>query len=75
MLLLSEGQAGEAWKPSKSNALSAIGEYWTELQRFLIGNYVTAFRITGFLYYGARILSGPHEQFSKLMTAGHHFRQ
>jgi hypothetical protein len=30
MLLLPEGQAGEAWEPSESDALQDIGEQWTE---------------------------------------------
>jgi hypothetical protein len=30
MLLLPGGQAGEAWEPSKSNALSESEECWTE---------------------------------------------
>jgi len=30
MLFLQEGQAGEAWELSKSNALSESGECWTE---------------------------------------------
>jgi hypothetical protein len=30
MLLLNEGQMGKAWVPSKSKALSEIGENWIE---------------------------------------------
>jgi hypothetical protein len=30
MLLVPEGQMGEAWEPSKSNALSEIGELLEE---------------------------------------------
>jgi len=30
MLLLRNGQTGEAWEPAKSNVLSESGEHWTE---------------------------------------------
>jgi hypothetical protein len=30
MLLLPEGQTGEAWEPSKNNALPAIGKHCIE---------------------------------------------
>jgi hypothetical protein len=30
MFVLAEGQTGEAWEPSESNALTEIGENWVE---------------------------------------------
>jgi len=30
MLLLAEGQTGEAWEPSKRNFVSEIAEHWIE---------------------------------------------
>jgi hypothetical protein len=30
MLLLPEGQTGEAWEPCKKNTVLEIGELWTE---------------------------------------------
>ena len=45
MLLLPEGQTGEAWEPEKSNALSAIGEKLT-VKYFALKVCTTTIRIT-----------------------------